>query len=62
MDKGKVGEEGKGKEMDGCPLTHMVSLHWPQEAARMVFVKLISSLEGVAVGGYEWWWVGIQYW
>jgi hypothetical protein len=21
MDKGRVGEENKGKEMDGCPLT-----------------------------------------
>jgi hypothetical protein len=21
MDKGRVGEESKGKEMDGCPLT-----------------------------------------
>jgi hypothetical protein len=27
----------------------------------MVFVKLISLLEGVLVGGYEWQWVGIEY-
>jgi hypothetical protein len=24
MDKGIVGEESKGKEMDGCPLTGMI--------------------------------------
>jgi hypothetical protein len=41
---------------------HKVSLHRPQEAARMVFVKLISSLEGLAVGRYEWWWVGAECW
>jgi hypothetical protein len=41
---------------------HKVSLCWPQEAARIVFVELISSLEEVAVGGYEWRWVGIEYW
>jgi hypothetical protein len=40
---------------------HKVSLRWLQEAARMVFVELISSLEGVVVGGYEWQWVGIEY-
>jgi hypothetical protein len=40
---------------------HKVLLRWPQETARMVFVKLISSLMGVAVGGYEWRWVWIEY-
>jgi hypothetical protein len=24
MDKGRVGEESKGKEMDGCPLTPFI--------------------------------------
>jgi hypothetical protein len=32
---------------------HKVSLQWPQEAARMVFVELISSLEVVVVGRYD---------
>jgi hypothetical protein len=41
---------------------HKVLLCWPQKTARMVFVKLVSSLEGVVVGGYEWWWVEIEYW
>jgi hypothetical protein len=41
---------------------HKVSLCWPQEDARMVFVELISSLEGVAVGGYESQLVGVEYW
>jgi hypothetical protein len=41
---------------------HKVSLRWPQEAARMVLVELISLLEGVAVSWYEWRWVGIEYW
>jgi hypothetical protein len=41
---------------------HKVFLCWPQKAAWMVFVELISSLKGVVVGGYEWWWVGIEYW
>jgi hypothetical protein len=27
----------------------------------MVFVELVSSLEGVAVSGYEWQWVGVEY-
>jgi hypothetical protein len=30
---------------------HKVSLCWPKKTTRMVFVKLISSLEGVLVGG-----------
>jgi hypothetical protein len=41
---------------------HQVSLHWPQEAARMVFVELVLSLEGVVVGGFEWRWIGVEYW
>jgi hypothetical protein len=28
----------------------------------MVFVKLISLLKGVAVGGFEWQWVRVEYW
>jgi hypothetical protein len=43
-------------------MIYKVSLCWPQEAARMVFVELISLLESVVVGGYEWWWVGVEYW
>jgi hypothetical protein len=39
---------------------HQISLHWPQEAARMVLVKLVSSLEGVVVGGFEWWGVRVE--
>jgi hypothetical protein len=39
---------------------HQISLHWPQEVARMVLVELISSLEGVVVGGYKWWWVRVE--
>jgi hypothetical protein len=41
---------------------HKVSLHWPEKAAKIVFVQLILLLEGVAVGGYEWQWVGVEYW
>jgi hypothetical protein len=41
---------------------HQVSLRWPQEVARIVLVKLVSSLEGVAVGGYKWWGVGVENW
>jgi hypothetical protein len=32
----------------------MSAYSWPQEVARVVLVELVSSLEGVAVGGYEW--------
>jgi hypothetical protein len=28
----------------------------------MVLVELISLLEGVAVGGFEWQWVWVEYW
>jgi hypothetical protein len=41
---------------------HQVSLCWPQEVARMVLVELVSSLEGVAVGGFEWQWIGVEGW
>jgi hypothetical protein len=37
---------------------HKASLCWPQEAARMVFVELVSLLEGVVVDEFEWQWVG----
>jgi hypothetical protein len=30
MDKGRVGEESKGKEMDGCPLTVKPKAYNPQ--------------------------------
>jgi hypothetical protein len=41
---------------------HQVSLRWPQEVARIVLVELVSSLEGVAVGGDKWWRVGVENW
>jgi hypothetical protein len=40
---------------------HKVFLCWPQEAARMVFVELISLLKGIVVSGFEWRWVGVEY-
>jgi hypothetical protein len=40
---------------------HQISLRWPQEVARMVLVELILLLEGVAVGGFEWQRVGVEY-
>jgi hypothetical protein len=41
---------------------HQISLRWPQEVARMVLIEFILLLEGVAVGGFEWQGVGVEYW
>jgi hypothetical protein len=41
---------------------HQVSLRWPQEVARMILVKLVASLEGVAVGRDKWQRVGVENW
>jgi hypothetical protein len=53
---------GKACVMSQHEVMHKVSLCWPHKAARVVFVELILSLECVAVSGYEWQWVGIEYW
>jgi hypothetical protein len=38
MDKGRVGEESKGKEMDGCPLTERLNYIIEKSGSSMDFL------------------------
>jgi hypothetical protein len=62
MNRGRVGEERGGKEIDGCPLTlpRGVTMHEDcQEVARSAVVKVMESKRTVliwhaALGCFQW--------
>jgi hypothetical protein len=53
MNKGRVGEERGGKEMDGCPLTSVASLRpWPTWLTRWLMTAFSTTCR-VCMAGYS---------
>jgi hypothetical protein len=53
---------GEARVVSQHEVVHQISLHWPQEVARVILVELVSLLEGIVVGGCEWQRFGVESW